>query len=152
MTARSAPYCTAGQPSKRKRLDTIPVSLVASLKAQLDTAVIKRVCHLADRRFAHAERISSSAPIPLTTFNDVEEALKIIVRVTNFLSAAIFYDAAFGAVVPTPQYDVLAALDRPWIEAENLPALHQEWRRICKTMDDWVADLNDGFLPADPTT
>lgn len=111
---------------KRKRLDTIPASVISSLRQQLDAAVIKRVCHLADRKFAHAERISSSAPIPITKFHDVEDALKIIVRVTNFLSASVFYDVAFGSVVPTPQYDVLAALDHPWIETENLPTLHRE--------------------------
>jgi hypothetical protein len=49
-----------------------------------------------------------------TTYNDIDEALSQLVKVANYISANLFYDAAFGSVVATPQFDVLEGLDQPW--------------------------------------
>jgi hypothetical protein len=104
---------------------------------------------LADRRIAHAERLSEpSEPIPTATYNDVDQALQQIVRMANFLSTSFFYDAAFGSVVPTPQFDVLEALDQPWITTENLPVLHKYWDELSESMDAWANGASDDdFLP-----
>ncbi|MTV38459.1 AbiU2 domain-containing protein [Duganella radicis] len=136
----------AGAHGLKKRTDKIPAELFAKLKDQLRAPAIERVRTLADRSIAHAERISPDSPVPVTTFDDVEEALRIIVRVTNFLSASVFYDAAFGSVVPTPQYDVLANLDAPWISSALIPDLRDKWREVCNSMNTWADDIDDGFL------
>ena len=128
----------SGSPKKRKRSDTIQPSILADLKAQLSCPAIQSVCTMADKRIAHAERrADDSDAVPLVTYNDIDEALQHIVRVANYLSSAIFYDATFGSVVATPQFDVLDGLDQPWVKTDNIPALHQYWREICDSMDKW---------------
>lgn len=60
---------------------------------------------------------------------------------TNFLSASFFHDAAFGSVVPTPQFDVLAELDKPFVTTDSLPLLHRHWDELSAAVDKW-ADYN----------
>lgn len=103
---------------------------------------------MANRRMAHAERIfKSSKAVPIASYNDIDDALKQIVRITNFLSSYFFYDAAFGNVVPTPQFDVLKALDQPWITSDNIPLLHKYWDETSAAMDAWADVSGDEFLP-----
>ncbi len=129
----------SGSPNKRKRSDTIQPSILADLKAQLSCPAIESVCTMADKRIAHAERLAEdSDAVPLVTYNDIDEALRHIVRVANYLSSSVFYDATFGSVVATPQFDVLDGLDEPWVKTDNIPALHQYWREICDSMDKWM--------------
>ena len=141
----------SGSPTKRKRSDTIQPSILTNLKAQLSCPAIESVCTMADKRIAHAERLAEgSDAVPPVTYNDIDEALRHIVRVANYLSSSFFYDATFGSVVATPQFDVLEALDEPWVKTENIPVLHQYWREICASMDKWIEQPSSDF-PAAPT-
>lgn len=134
--------------TKRRREDKIQPSVLVAVKDGLSHPAIEKVCTLADRRMAHAERLSeSSDPIPTTTYNDIDQALQQIVRVANFLSVSFFYDAAFGSVVPTPQFDVLEALDQPWITTDNIPALHRYWDELSDSIDAWANGASEDFLP-----
>ncbi len=134
--------------TKRRREDKIQTSVLTAVKEGLAHPAIERVCTLADRRVAHAERLSeSSEPIPTATYNDIDQALQQIVKVSNFLSTSLFYDAAFGSVVPTPQFDVLDALDRPWITTKNLPVLQKYWSDLSDVINAWAKNDNDEFLP-----
>lgn len=135
-------------PTKRKRNDKIRPSVLAAVKKGLSHPALDRVCTLADRRIAHAERFSErSGPIPTATYNDIDQALQQVVRVANFLSTSFFCDAAFGSVVPVPQFDVLAALDEPWSTTENIPVLHRYWDELSRSMDAWANGASDEFLP-----
>ena len=139
----------AGYPQKRSRIDVINAAILTKLKMQLEHESIQRVCALADKRMAHAERLSENAgPAPTATYNDVDQALRQIVRVTNFLSASFFHDTVFGSVVPTPQFDVLEALDQPWITTANIPSLHEHWNELSDAMDQWTNGIEDEFLPS----
>lgn len=134
--------------AKRRRGDNVHYSVLARVKGGLSHPAIEMVCTLADRSMAHAERLSeSSNPLPTATYNDIDEALRQIVKVANFLSTSFFYDAAFGTVVPTPQFDVLEGLDNPWITTDNVPALHRYWRKLSESMDDWANGVSDDFWP-----
>ena len=141
----------AGYPANRGRLDTVQPSVLAALKAGLEHETIKAVCTMANRTIAHAERIDKdSNPVPPVTYNVIDQALQNIIRVASFLSARFFNDAAIGSVVPVPQFDILKALDDPWVIADNLPALHQYWHDLSNTMDKWT-DGEDDFLPRKPS-
>ena len=106
---------------------------------------------MADKTIAHAERIAKdSSAIPPVTYNIVDQALQNIIRAASFLSARFFNDAAIGSVVPIPQFDVLKALDQPWVSTENLPALHRHWDELSDTMDKWINDGEEKFLPPKP--
>jgi len=138
----------SGNPKKRKRTDNIQTSILVALRKRLSHPAIEKVCAMADRRVAHAERISKdSGAVPIATYNDIDAALQQVVYVANFLSSSFFYDAAFGSVVPTPQFDVLEALDQPWVTTDNLPVLHQYWHSLCASMDEWANSAYEEFLP-----
>lgn len=128
---------------RRKRSDKLSTAVVAQLRAHLEHPAIKTVCTLADKRMAHAERLSaSSGAEPVVTYQDIDDALRQLVQVANYVSANFFYDSAFGSVVATPQFDVLEGLDQPWVTTESLPALHQHWRDISSAMDAWADDAS----------
>lgn len=140
-----------GHPAKRKRSDTIDPAVLARLKDRLAHPAIEKVCAMADKLVAHAERLAKdSDAAPVATYNDIDEALKHIVKVANFLSSHFFYDAAFGSVVATPQFDVLEALDQPWVTTANLPALHKNWQDVSRAMDAWGDDTDEGLLSPRP--
>ena len=63
-----------------------------------------------------------------------------------------FSDAAFGSVVPVPQFDVLEHLDAPWVDAAHLPALHEHWHAVSDRLADWTDNLDEHFLPRRPST
>lgn len=139
-----------GQPKKRRRTDTIHPAILEGLKAAFSHPAITKVCTLADKRMAHAERISeTSTPSPTATYEDIDIALREITRIVNFLSTSFFYDSALGSVVATPQFNVLEALDKPWVATENIPLLHEFWNQLSRTMDSWVGDEDEDFLPKD---
>lgn len=142
----------AGYPANRKRLDHVQPAILSALKARLSHESIEAVCTMADRVVAHAERIAeASQAVPTTvTYNTIDTALENIVRVANFLSTNFFNDAAFGSIVPVPQFNVLEALDQPWVKAENLPALYEHWQKVSETMDQWAYNTHAGFLPPNP--
>lgn len=133
--------------TKRKRGDRIQPAILCAVQEGLSHPAIEKVCTLVNRQIAHAERISESAsPIPIATYNDIDKALEQIIRVANFLSTSFFYDAAFGSVVPTPQFDVLQALDKPWITTANMQVLHKYWGELSVSMDDWANGASEDFL------
>lgn len=128
---------------RRRRGDKLSTTVVTQLRAHLEHSAIKTVCTLADKRMAHAERLSASAGAePVVTYQDIDDALHQLVKVANYVSANFFYDSAFGSVVATPQFDVLEGLDQSWVTAESLPALHQHWRDISSAMDAWADDAS----------
>lgn len=138
----------AGIKGKRRRTDTVQPELLQALKDGLSHQAIEKVCAMADRLVAHAERVAESAdPIPIATYNDIDEALKRIVKVASFLSSSFFFDTSLGSVVPTPQFDVLEGLDAPWATTANLPHLHQYWNELSSSMSEWPNSTHDEFLP-----
>lgn len=141
----------AGYPQKRKRLDKVQPEILAALKAQLADDAVAAVCAMADKQVAHAERLAANSnAVPPVTYNTVQTALEKIVRVANFLSANFFNDTTYGSIVPVPQFNVLEALDQPWVTTGNLPALHEHWHEVSKAMSQWAYNTEAGFLPPRP--
>jgi hypothetical protein len=141
----------AGYPEKRKPLDNVQPAILTTLKARLSHESVEAVCAMADKIMAHAERIAEgSDAVPTVTYDTIETALENVVRVANFLSANFFNDTVFGSVVPVPQFNVLEALDHPWVNTESLQALHDEWHRTSDRMDRWAYSTEEGFLPPKP--
>lgn len=137
-----------GNPIESKRSDRIDLRVIEKLKKQLELPVIGKVRGMADQIMAHAQPLTEEqANAIAATYDEVNEALKIIVVAANFLSSRLFYDAAFGQVVATPQFNVLHALDRPWVTSKNLPALQEHWDTFSKSMDDWAYEKDDHLLP-----
>ena len=136
----------AGHPKKRKRADRIQPSILANVKNALASNSINAVCTMADRMIAHAERLSeNSDAVPVVTYNDIDDALGQLIRVTNYLSGSFFYDTAIGSAVPTPQFNVLEALDSAWVSSDHLETLHRYWNEVSASMDKWLDLHPEGF-------
>lgn len=140
---------------KRRRLDRIDPGILVKLKAALTHPAIAKVCSLVDRRIAHAERKAAAGNAAVgASLSDFDAALAQIVKVANHLSTTFFYEAAFGSIVPIPQFDVLRGLDSPWVTKKNMERLHDFWGDLCRSMDGWTSEEPDfSFLSssADPT-
>jgi hypothetical protein len=142
-----------GRPSKRKRLDRIDTGIFDVLRAQLKHPVIEKVCTMVDKTVAHAERIDPKGPaVPIATFNDVDEALGRIVRVCQFISWNLLAEGGFSSVMATPQFNVLEHLDQPWCLKATLPALHEYWNALSRTMDEWGNAAEEELLAKTATT
>ena len=138
----------AGHPKRRKRTDRVEPSILANVKAILSSKSIEAVCTMADKIVAHAERLSENLNgVPPVTYSNIDNALGRLIRVTNYLSGSFFYDTAIGSAVPTPQFNVIEALDSPWISTGNLPTLHRYWDDISASMDKWLETLPDSEEP-----
>lgn len=135
--------CKLEKGQARKKRDRICPTVIADLKARIDSPVIKRVSTMVSKKFAHAERIDPSSPLVQVSLEDVTDSLRIITKVANFVSATIFNDAIFHSVVPLTGPTILDHIDEPWIEKENVTALTAKWREICREMDDWVKDIDN---------
>jgi hypothetical protein len=129
----------SGNPSKRKREDKIQSSILEKLIEQLNHPAVLKVSNMVNQQIAHAERLSDDVRLSsVITYDDVNEAFKQVVQVANFLLESFFYDVALGSIVPTPQFDVLDALDAPWVKAENLDLLQKYWQQQSNEMDGWI--------------
>lgn len=135
-----------GHPVKRRRCDMFDLSILERVKKQLQHPTIKKVCTFADKRVAHAERIERADALPTATFDEVDEALRLIVRAVDFVSLSVFYDTSIGSVVPMPQFDILEGLDAPWITPDNKPAMDHVWNQVKERMDDWIKNPETDFL------
>lgn len=114
---------------------------------------IRAVCTLADRVMTPVERIAAdSGALPSVTYDRIDEAMKNIIQVMSFLSARFFHDTMLGSVVPVPRFDVLEALDQPWVQTEHLTELHEYRHLLSQTMEGWADSAMDEFLPERPTT
>ncbi|HUR40595.1 MAG TPA: hypothetical protein VM240_05440 [Verrucomicrobiae bacterium] len=135
----------AGRPTKRQRADTVAPAIFQKLKENLQCPAILKVTGWANRLMAHAQKGAAGIPVP--TYNDLDAAMRAVVRVTTFVSTQLLADAAFGTVVPTPQFDVLANLDRGWISKANISALHSHWDQITASMDAWAYEAHEHYAP-----
>ncbi len=124
-----------GRSGKQKRLDEIPASIFSDLKERLKAPVLVKVCTMADKVVAHTEKVPDDKPVPIATYNDIDEALGVVIRVANAVGLIFFYDQPFGDVVPTPQYDFFESLDQSWVLSENLPALAEYWNEQKQQLD-----------------
>lgn len=141
-----------GRPAKRKRSDKVSLEVFDLLEVSLSSPEIKRITALADRRFAHAEHLDPDAAQALfqVTFNDLEGALARVTKAANFISGHLLFDAVFGDVVPTAQYDVLEHLDRPWMLTKNLPKVHEHREQTVDRLNRLAYTDGSEFLPTVP--
>ena len=132
----------SGNPSTRRREDKIQASILNKLIEKLEHPAFLKVCEMVNQQIAHAERLPEDVKLSTAiTYNDINEAFKQVVQVANFLLGSFFCDTAIGSIVPTPQFDVLEALDAPWVKAENLNLLQDYWQKQSDEMDGWIQGI-----------
>ena len=138
-----------GYPAKRRRLDHADPAVFERLRERLKSPAIEKVATFASRQFAHAERLAAGREdLAIPTYDEMDDALRTLVLVANLISSALLDEGAFGAIVPTPQFDVLDGLQRPWVVPKRLPELARMWQETSERMDRWAFDDTADLLPA----
>ncbi|MCK1789625.1 hypothetical protein [Pseudomonas violetae] len=128
---------------KAGRSQPISAEIFDRLKAMLNSDVVKKVCTMADKVFAHPEKRASGVPVQ-ANYHEVIEALGIVSQVTQFISATLLDDAAFGSLVATPQGDVFEHLDQAWVRKASIDELNSFWNDLTASLDLWLD--TDGLL------
>lgn len=135
-------------PLTGRRDERISLVVLDRLEEGLSSPEIQRVKALADKRYAHSEHLKPGVEETLNlTFNDLEEALRHIAVVANFISSNVFFDATFGTLVPTAQFNQLEALEQSWVLPDTIPALHQHWSALEERLNQWAYDAGESFYP-----
>ena len=130
------------------RDERISVVVLDRLEEGLNSPEIQRVKALADKRFAHSEHLKPGAEETLKlTFNDLEEALRHVAVVANFISSNVLFDADIGTLVPTAQFNQLEALEQGWVTPETIPALQRHWSAVEERLNQWAYDAGASFYP-----
>lgn len=131
-------------PDKRRRSDTIPLHVLANVRQALGAPSILLVKTFTDKVVAHAERLAQGNDVAVPSFDNVEDALRTLTHVANFMAS--FFWHGIGSVVPTPQFDVFKDLDKGWALPQSLPKLHDYWCMRQNQIDAWVMDDECDFL------
>lgn len=133
-------------PDQRRRSDTISPHVFANVRQALGDPSVLLVKTFTDKVVAHAERLAQGQDVAVPSFDDVEDALRTLTHVANFMAS--FFWHGIGSIVPTPQFDVFKDLDKGWALPESLPKLHNYWQDRQNQIDAWVMDDERDFLKA----
>lgn len=130
---------TCGNPTNRKRSDTVSPFVFDRLDTALSTPEIKRVRTFVDKVVAHSEhKVDMNDPELKPTLSDIEHSLQTLVQVRQLISTGILYDTDYAGV-PVPQFNVLEALDKGFLAPELFPDLHKFWHERSKACDEWTS-------------
>lgn len=110
----------------RSESDLIRLSVFDRLEARLDR--LSGVAQHATIYFAHPATKASREGRALTKWGaaDAKAALQLLTE-TAELVGRWFLNSGVGNVLPAPQYDQFAHMDKPMASAETFPALQQQW-------------------------
>ena len=126
------------------REDQIDTAVIERLIAELKKPEIDRVKAWVDKQIAHSDHsFDPNDPQFQPTLNDIDESIKTIIQVRQFLSTFILFDTDYGGV-PTPQFDVFENLDQPFISFNEMTNLDTYWHKRVKDVDGW-ASADSGY-------
>ena len=117
-------------PSDRRRCDLISDEWFDYLENQLQPCgsikiyVDKFIAHAADPE-TRSELVEKQLRISL---DSLEQCHRAIYRVAAFLYGPLLWEGSYGAL-PTPQYDHLKNIDKPWIAPQDIEKAHEAWER-----------------------
>jgi hypothetical protein len=141
----------AGLPkgNERSRADRVSGEVYQRLIGAMKSESIERLCAFVDTQIAHADNsIDVDDPKLRASPADVEQALKAISQVRNFLSAVVLNQSFYAVAVPVPQYDIAEYLDVPFIAEDRLPNARKLWNANSEARNDWAsAPEMDSFYP-----
>ena len=125
-------------PKNRKRTDTIKKEVLERL--ELEIIKCEDVKKYVDKFIAHAAAPETRTGLTKEqqglTLDRLKETLKIIYAVASYLSGTFLWESSLGGV-PTPQFDHLKNLDKPWATEEALNTAHEKWNDFSKEVSTW---------------
>jgi hypothetical protein len=131
--------------------DRVSPELLQKLSDAMEAKVFATILQLRHKTIAHAADAFSRSSVDDRrkglTFNEVDEALQILLAVRQVVQAGILYSSWRGAAVPTPQQDQFEHLDSPFVDETGREALRSFWREHCAERDGWLDRGYNAFLP-----
>lgn len=125
-------------PKNRKRTDTIKKEVLERL--ELELIKCEDVKKYVDKFIAHAAAPETRTGLTKEqqglNLDRLKEALKIIYAVASYLSGTFLWESSLGGV-PTPQFDHLKNLDKPWATEEALNTAREKWNNFSKEVSTW---------------
>ena len=73
------------------------------------------------------------------TLDRLHRAQKAIYEVASFIYGPLLWEGGYGAV-PTPQYDQLENLDKPWIQLGQSMSAHKFWKQHLSVIQAWEGE------------
>ena len=102
-----------------------------------------------DKFVAHAADPETRTNLPEgsegLTLAKLEECHQALYRSAAFIYGHILWQGSYGAL-PTPQYDHLAGLDKPWALPKDVPVVQRAWDDLSSDIEVWESE---DLWPAD---
>ncbi len=135
--------------NERSRGDLIRPGILSDIRGLLDEC--EPVCEYANKFVAHAADPYSRSQITeedqAITLDKLEGCYKKLYQVAHFIYCTVLWQSDVTGGLPTPQYDHLENLDKPWATSETLDQLRSLYDEHSDQIDQWPREL---VLPSMP--
>jgi hypothetical protein len=118
------------RPDERSREDRLPIALLDTIDGWLDNSGADALAAWSHTYLAHAgspqsrERVADA----IVTNNKIADAIKIIARVTEAISAyVLFASGRLNSLMPTAQFDQFENLDKPVMKPGRIGDAYKLW-------------------------
>jgi hypothetical protein len=137
--------------ANRSREDRLPVALVDTVEAWLDNSHADELAVWSHAFLAHAGSVENREDLKqaIVNNNKITEAIKVIARVTEAISAEILYASGrLNSLMPTAQFDQLGNLDKPVMRADQETQAREMWDELSAERDRFVEGVGEELLLA----
>lgn len=135
-------------PAKRKREDTLPRSLLATIEGWLDASDADEIAKWSHTYLAHAGNVENRARIAaaLITNNKITQAIKALARVAEAISAYVLYSGGrLNGLMPTAQFDQFENLDKPVLAHTAFDQAHSLWSSLSAERDGYLEGVGEAL-------
>jgi len=132
-------------PSKRSREDQLPLSLLVTIERWLDDSGADELAQWSHAYRAHAGGPESRKRIAdlLVTANKMTDAIKVLVRVTEAISAyLLFAGGRSNGLMPVAQFNHFEKLDRPIMQAGAGADACRLWHQLSRERDGYLEGVD----------
>lgn len=131
---------TGTAPDRRQRKDIIPDKLFKTIEHWLTSAAIDKINDLRNNFLAHAADSQKRKGVIRqgVTFQQLDEAQKIIVRIERVLTDELLSIRIARDAVPIPPLNMYKNLDSPFSTAGGIKKMRERWEQLAKERNTWV--------------
>jgi hypothetical protein len=130
--------------SRRLRTDTLSEECIGSIKSKIESC--SNVWKFATKFIAHASDPSSRTGLSNdqkgVTLQSLSACHKALFQVAAFIGVRLLQDSMPGSI-PTPQFDPIANLDKPWIDMDSFEKARDRWEHHFESIKQWESEPFD---------
>lgn len=136
-------------PAHRTRRDRLPKSLLKTVESWLDNSVAVELANWSHVFLAHAggQRERSKIPDNTVTMNKISEAIKILARVTEAVSAWLLCGGSLdNSLMPIAQFNQFEMLDGNIMHSKNEAEAERIWRQLSDERNNYLDELEVSLI------